>query len=218
MIWAACCLGFLRSSAFTVPAQDCFGNSIHLSPQDIAIDCQHLPGMIKVSIKQSKTNPFRHGVNLYLGKTDKDICPVKGIFAISGYPRQSTRPLFMGNNEKMLTRQIFSTELDCILSKLKLDKGSYNMHSFRIGAATSAMEAGIPETQIKMLGRWQCNAYQGYVKTPPEDLAKLSKLLASKCKPCRNKMWSQPILYSLGLIITLCTSLAWHTVPCNQAI
>ena len=87
----------------------------------------------------------------------------------------------MSNDRKMLTRQTFSTELDCILSKLKLDKGSYNTHSFRIGAATSAMKAGIPETQIKMLGRWQSDAYQRYVRTAPEDLAKLSKLLASNC-------------------------------------
>ena len=107
---------------------------------------------------------------------------------------------------KMLTCQIFSTELDCIFSKLKLDRGSYNTHSFWIGMAISAIEAGIPETPIKMLGRWQSNGYQGYVKTPTEDLAKLSKLLASKCKPSRNEMWSPPALYSLWLIITLCTS------------
>ena len=80
MIWAACCLaffGFLRSSNFTVPAQDHFDNSTHLSPQDIAIDCQHSPSMIKVRIKQSMTDPFRQGVDLYLGKMDKDICPVR---------------------------------------------------------------------------------------------------------------------------------------------
>ena len=52
---------------------------------------------------------------------------------------------------KMLTRQIFSTELDCIFSKLKLDRGSYNTHSFRIGTEISAIEAGIPETPIKIL-------------------------------------------------------------------
>ena len=110
MIWAAYCLaffgflkssglaffGFLKSSEFTVPAQHCFDNSIHLSPQDIAIDCRHSPGMIKVSIKQFKTDLFRQGVNLYLGKTDKDICPVNGNFAISGYRRQPTRATFHG--------------------------------------------------------------------------------------------------------------------------
>ena len=173
MIWAACCLalsGFLRSSEFTVLAQDCFDNSVHLSPQDIAIDCQHSPSMIKVSIKQSKTDHFRQGIDLYLGKTDKDICPVKGIFAYLAIRDNQPGPLFMGNDGKMLTCQIFSTELDCILSKLKLDRGSYNTYSFWIGTTALAIETGIPETEIKMLGRWQNDAYQGYVKTSQRTL------------------------------------------------
>ena len=156
MIWAACCLvffGFLRNSKFTVPAQDCFDNSTHLSPQDIAIDCRHSPSMIKVRIKQSKTDPFRQGVDLYLGKTDKDICPVRAILPYLALCGNQPGPLFMGTDGKMLTCQTFSSELDHILSKLMLDRGSYNTHSFQIGAATSAMEAGILETQIKMLGR-----------------------------------------------------------------
>ena len=162
MIWAACYLaffGFLRSSKFTVPAQDCFDNSTHLSPQDIAIDCRHSPSMIKVRIKQSKTDPFLQGVDLYLGKTDKDICPVRAILPYLALRSNRPGPLFMGTDGKMLTRQTFSSELDHILSKLKLDRGSYNTHSFRIGATTSAMETGIPETQIKILGRWQSDAY-----------------------------------------------------------
>ena len=135
-----CFFGFLRSSEFTVPAQDYFDNSIHLSPQDIAIDCRHSPSMIKISIKQSKTHPFRQGIDLYLSKTGKDICPVKGILPYLAICGNQPGSLFMGNDGKMLTRQIFSTELDYILSKLKIDKGSYNTHSFRIGAVTSALE------------------------------------------------------------------------------
>ena len=128
MIWAACCLaffGFLRSSEFTVPAQDCFNNPIHLSPQDITIDCRHSPGMIKVSIKQSKTDPFRQGVDLYLDKTDKDICPVKGILPYLAIRSNQPGPLFIGNDGKMLTHQIFSTELDCIFSKLKHNNAQF---------------------------------------------------------------------------------------------
>ena len=169
MIWVACCLaffGFLRSSEFTVPAQtDRFDSSTHLSPQDIAIDCRYSPSKIKVRIKQSKTDPFCQGVDLYLGKTDKNVCPVRAILPYLALRGNRLGPFFMGTNGKMLTRQTFNTELDHIISELKLDRGSYNTHSFRIGAATSAMEAGIPETQIKMLGRWQSDAYQGYVRT-----------------------------------------------------
>jgi len=36
-----------------------------------------------------------------------------------------------------------------------------------------------PDNQIKMLGRWQSDAYQCYIKTPREELAKLSKKLAT---------------------------------------
>ena len=60
-----------------------------------------------------------------------------------------------------------------------MDKGSYNTHSFRIGAATSAIETGISDVQVKMLGRWKSNAYQRYVRTSPEKLASLSKKLVS---------------------------------------
>ena len=74
---------------------------------------------------------------------------------------------------------MFTTELDSLLAKLNLNKQHYNSHSFRIGAATTAMQAKIPETHIQMMGRWRSNAYQQYVKTPPTELAKLSKKLVT---------------------------------------
>ena len=55
----------------------------------------------------------------------------------------------------------------------------YNTHSFRIGAATTARQANIPDAIIKMLGRWKSDAYQSYIKTPPQELSKLSKYLVS---------------------------------------
>ena len=66
MIWAASCLAFfgvLRSSELTVPSQDTYDPSIHLSVNDVAVDSRLSPTMIQVTIKQSKTDPFRQGVN-----------------------------------------------------------------------------------------------------------------------------------------------------------
>ena len=70
MIWAACCMAFLRSSELTVPSQDGYNPdpSVHLSLSDVAVDSRSSPSMIRVRIKQSKTDPFRPGINLYLGK------------------------------------------------------------------------------------------------------------------------------------------------------
>jgi len=74
---------------------------------------------------------------------------------------------------------MFSSALDTLLTLFKLDCRHYNTHSFRIGAVTSAAQAMIPDSQIKMLGHWQSNAYQCCIKTPHKELANLTKKLAT---------------------------------------
>ena len=60
----------------------------------------------------------------------------------------------------------------------KVDASAYSGHSFRIGAATAAAAAGVPAHFIKMLGRWESEAYQLYVRTPRESLASISQLIS----------------------------------------
>ena len=128
-------------------------------------------------MKQSKTDPFRRGVSIYLGKTENNLCLVKGILPYLAIRGSRTRPLFIHADGGGLTRPLFKAALDDLLTDLHLDKKQYNTHSFRIGAATSAKQANIPDTYIKMLGRWRSDSYQSYIKTPPLDLARLSKQL-----------------------------------------
>ena len=81
MLWAACCLcffGFLRSGEVTVPSLKEYDSEGHLSVGDVALDSQRDPSVVRVHIKQSKTDPFRRGVFIYLGKTENDLCPVYG--------------------------------------------------------------------------------------------------------------------------------------------
>jgi len=82
MLWAACCtafFGFLRVGEMTVPTQKAFNGTIHLSLQDVALDSRSTPTIVWLTIKQSKTNPFRKRARLCLGLTDSIVCPVKSL-------------------------------------------------------------------------------------------------------------------------------------------
>ena len=64
------------------------------------------------------------------------------------------------------------------LVTLGLSAQSYAGHSFRIGAATAAAQAGIEDSVIQSLGRWNSNAFLRYIRTPREHLAAYSRDLA----------------------------------------
>ena len=182
MLWAACALaffGFLRCSEFTVPSQEEYCPKSHLSLQDIAIDSRTSPKMITVTIKQSKTDPFRVGCKLCLGKTSKDVCPISALLPYLAIRGAGYGPLFILASGAYLTRRSFASLLSETLQEAGVDSKGYNTHSFRIGAATTAKEKGISDVHIKMLGRWQSNAYQLYVRTPQKRLAQLSEQLVA---------------------------------------
>ena len=51
-------------------------------------------------------------------------------------------------------------------------------HSFRIGAATAAAKAGLEDSTIRALGRWNSAAFLTYIQTPRQQLAQFSLTLA----------------------------------------
>ena len=82
MMWAACCtafFGFLWCSEFTVLSLQEFDPEVHLTIRDIVIDKKVEPSVMQITIKQSKTDPFRQGINQFLGITEHVVCPVKVI-------------------------------------------------------------------------------------------------------------------------------------------
>ena len=180
LTWAACCLaffGFLRVSEFTVPSDTQYDKDCHLSVDDISLDSRDKPQLIRVTLKQSKTDPFRRGVDLYLGATGATTCPVKAILPYLALHGHHKGPLFILEDGKYLTRQRLNFLLNTLLTTLNIDSSKYNTHSFRIGAATTAREANIPDALIQLMGRWKSNAYLTYIKTPPTEMARLSKYL-----------------------------------------
>ena len=97
MLWAACCLGFygfLRSGEFTVRSDSDFDPSSSLTTSDIAVDDHANPTLISVVIKQSKTDPFRAGVRIFIGRTGCLLCPVAAILGnLAVRPKRAVRCL-----------------------------------------------------------------------------------------------------------------------------
>ena len=64
------------------------------------------------------------------------------------------------------------------MSQKGIDPSIYSRHSFRRGAATTALDKGLGDATIKMLSRWKSEAYIRYIRTPRTQLAAYTQLLA----------------------------------------
>jgi len=180
MFWAACTLayfGFLRSAEFTVPNLASFSQAIHLEPKDVAVDSLTSPSSMRITIKASKTDPFRKGCCIHIGLGKYPMCAVQAMMTYLSSRGNGPGPLFLLSDGQPLTRTLLTSQLRQILDAAGIP-GNYSSHSFRIGAATVAARNGIPDHLIQTLGRWKSNAYQLYIRTPTEALANLSLQLA----------------------------------------
>ena len=182
LIWAAstlCFFAFLRAGEISTPSTTSYDPATNLCMADIAVDEPLSPSVLHVTIKQSKTDPFRKGVQLSIGRTGTRLCPVAALLDFVAARGTSQGPLFTFHDGSFLTRQRFVDLVREALQKAGIDQQKYCGHSFRSGAATTAAKKGLEDCIIKTLGRWESVAYLQYVKIPREQLAGYSKLLAS---------------------------------------
>ena len=169
----------MRAGEITVPSQDAYDPTSHLSFNDIAVDAHTNPTVMEIRVKASKTDPFRRGVNLYIGRTNNDLCPIAAMMAYLAIRGGSEGPLFRFKSGQPLTRERFVTKVREALSASGVDHSKYAGHSFRIGAATTAAQCGIADSTIQLvLGRWESSAYLLYIRTPRKTLADLSAVLS----------------------------------------
>lgn len=182
MLWAVACtafFGFFRLGELLMESTEVFNCCRHLEWGDIAVDSVSAPTMVRVHLKQSKTDQFGAGADIVLGKTGLDLCPVASILAYIVIRGSSPGPFFLLTDGKPLRKPKFVQEVRIMLDALGLPTHQYAGHSFRIGAATSAALAGVEDSAIQLLGRWHSAAFLRYIRTPHDRLATLSRTLAA---------------------------------------
>lgn len=173
MFWAACCLayfGFLRSAEFTVPNLSAFAPDAHLCVSDIEVDSVVSPSTLRIKIKASKTDPFRKGCHIYIGRGRPPLCAVQAVLNYLHIRGNTAGPLFLLQSGQPLSRVILTKWLREVLILAQIG-GNYSSHSFRIGAATVAARNGVPDHLIQTLGRWTSDAFKVYIHTPADVLA-----------------------------------------------
>ena len=155
--------GFLQASEFTAPSEHSFNPHKHLTTQDLTISSKK----VLFNIKRSKTDQTAQGHTITLHATGGKLCPVRLIITYHEGNQNSRKnqPLFTRKQGKPLTPSWFRRTLKTLLAHLGYDASQYNTHSLRIGAATSAAEAGISTKTIKRLGRWRSQTYRRYIHT-----------------------------------------------------
>ena len=181
MLWAAstlCFFGFFRAGEITVPSDQLYDPNSHLGYPDIAVDNLSRPSVLRVHLKVSKTDPFRRGIDVFVGRTFNKLCPVEAMMAYLAVRGDGACPLFRFEDSRLLTRQRFVSQVREALRKAGIESRDYASHSFRSGAATTAARCGINEATIKLLGRWESCAYLLYIKTLRDVLAEMSKSMS----------------------------------------
>ena len=117
------------------------------------------PSILYVSLRPSKTDIFGASVTIYLGRTGDILCSVSALLAYLVRRPSTPGPLFLLQSGKTLSRQLLVSKVRQTLESAGLDVTQYIVHSFRIGAVTSAAEMGLNDSTTQQLGRWKSSAF-----------------------------------------------------------
>ena len=176
MIWAAmllCFYGFLRTGEVVVPSNTEFDPSQHLTYDDIAVDKIRDPSFVTVRIKQSKTDPFRKGVTVVIGRAARPLCPLAAILSYMARRKPGKGSLFWFEDGRPLTRDHFVMKVREALQQIqKLCRTQ--LQNWSCNYCGEERDTGLTNT----LGRWESVAYQLFVRTPREQLITVAATLA----------------------------------------
>jgi len=143
MVWAAMTLaffGFLRLGELTCNSK--FSPEIHLASGDVRFfPHQGNPDFMKLSIKASKTDPFRSGHTITIGKTGLPLCPILAMQKYLQARDTSSGPLFIYFSGTPLTKTALVSETRAYCP------GQVSILPITLGIVT---ELGLPQQQHQL--------------------------------------------------------------------
>ena len=153
---ALCYFGFFRLGKLLLPTEA--PSRALMRWGDVTFNHASQPTQLKIHLHVAKCDQFGEGTDVFIGKTGNTICPVDACLAYVAVRGASPGPFFRMRDSKPLLKPKFVSEVGKALSTLGLPACDYAGHSFRIGAATAAAAAGIEDSTIQLLGRWNSAA------------------------------------------------------------
>ena len=148
MLWAA----FASSEPGTSQSPVTLDLDQHLSPLNIAMNCHSNSTLLRVTLKQSKTELFRNRIHIFLGHSETDLYSVSAVPSYLVKRGNEQGPFFKFANGRPLIRERLVSQLCKVLAKIGIKTDQFAGHSFRIGAAIKAAALRIKDSVIKMLG------------------------------------------------------------------
>lgn len=87
-------------------------------------------------------------MDLYVGGTDSDLCPVATLLSYLQSRGEAPGPLFLFISGCFLTRRHFVEMVQAALARTDVDQRKYCGHSYRIGGVTMAVVRGIDSGEV----------------------------------------------------------------------
>ena len=92
------------------------GSNRPTSHGDLAVDSHTDTRTVKIHLKKSKCDQFGKGADVYLGRTDLDLCPVTALLAYIETRVSGPGPLFVDSSQARITKPWFIGQFRDVLT------------------------------------------------------------------------------------------------------
>ena len=117
--------GFFRAGEITVLTDMPFDAGAHLKFEDVAIDSKQSPSVMEICLKASKPDPYRKGINMYIGHTGNALCPISDMLAYLAVRGDIEGSPFQFDDGRSLMRECFVQAVHNALTKAGFDHQVY---------------------------------------------------------------------------------------------